>query len=89
MINPQSHTAFVTNFEVGVNPVRTIELENGNKLNMKRTDPYGFIFFSLERGQLPDNLKDHAFTDWTMAEIAAKKYVSERQTAIAEIKIRK
>jgi hypothetical protein len=76
----------MNNFEVTPNPVRVIELENGNKLNMTRTDPYGFIYFSLERGQLPDHLKGHAFTDWSMAEIAAKKYVLERQSAVAEIK---
>lgn len=73
-------------FQVTLNPVRTIELENGNKLNMTRRDPYGFIYFSLERGQLPDHLKDHAFTDWPIAEQAARQYVAKRQEAVAEIK---
>ncbi len=68
--------------------VRTIELENGNKLNLTITDPYGFIHLSLERGQLPDNLKDMSYTDWHHAEIAAKKYVADRQSVLAEIKVK-
>jgi len=74
------------NFEVRPSNVRVIELENGNKLNMTRNDPYGFITFSLERGQLPDNLKDASFTEWHIAEVAAKKYILERQSVVAEIK---
>jgi len=72
-------------FEVTPPKTRVVELENGNKLNMTRTDPYGFIVFSLERGQLPHHLKDASFTDWHHAEAAAKKYVLERQDIVAEI----
>lgn len=75
-------------FEVKPSRVRVIELENGNKLNMTAKDPYGHIYFSLEHGQLPDSLKGAAFTDWHQAEIGAKKYVSQRQSALAEIKIK-
>lgn len=75
-------------FEVRPSNVRVIELENGNKLNMTRSDPYGLITFSLERGQLPDSLKGAAFTEWSFAEKAAHRYVSERQSAIAEIKVK-
>lgn len=73
-------------YEVSPPKVRVIELENGNKLNMTNTDPYGFIRFSLEHGRLPPHLDGTSFTDWATAEIAAKKYVAERQSAAAEIK---
>lgn len=64
--------------------VRFYSLENGNKLNLKRTDPYGFIYISLERGQLPEWLQG-AYTDWAHARLAAEKYIKERQQAVAEI----
>lgn len=65
--------------------VRTIDLENGNKLNLTAKDPYGMIYLSLEHGQLPDSLKGAAFTDWQQAEKAAKRYIDERTKVIAEI----
>ena len=76
-------------FEVHPSRVRTYELENGNKLNLTLTDPYGFVYFSLERGQLPDNLKGAAFTSWYEAEIAAKKYIDQRQFIVTEAKVKK
>jgi len=41
--------------------VRYIELANGNKLNLKRADPFGFWYVSFEKGQVPAVLKS-AFT---------------------------
>lgn len=76
----------MNDFEVRPSNVRVVELENGNKLNMTRTDPYGLIVFHLERGQLPAHLKDASYTEWRFAEVAAAKYVSERQSAAIEIK---
>lgn len=73
-------------FFITPNAARVIELENGNKLNMTRIDPYGFIKLSLEHGQMPESLKDALYTDWGQAELAARKYVSQRQTVLAEIK---
>lgn len=60
---------------------RIIELENGNKLYLKRVDPHGFIYLNLERGQLPEHYKG-AYTDWGMARQAAAKYQSERKQAV-------
>lgn len=74
-------------FEVAPSSTRVINLENGNKLNITRTDPYGAIVFSLEHGQLPEWIKG-SYTDWHQAEIAAKKYTAERQEVIAEIKLK-
>lgn len=81
------------NFEMreqaGLNDIpnqRVIELENGNKLNLTRKDPFGFIYLSLDRGALPNHLAGAAFTDWFTAKIAAEKYVRERQDVVAELK---
>lgn len=73
-------------FEVVPDKVRTIELENGNKLFMTRSDPYGFITLSLMKGPLPDHLKDQSFTDWSFAIIAADKYLEQRKMVVKEIK---
>lgn len=72
-------------FQVVKDKVRTIALENGNKLNLTITDPYGFIHLSLEHGQLPAHLKDQQWTSWDLAEKAAQRYVAERQSVVAEI----
>lgn len=75
--------------QAGLNDIpnqRVIELENGNKLNLTRKDPYGFIYLSLDRGALPTYLAGAAFTDWSAAKLAAEKYVSQRQTVVAELK---
>lgn len=76
----------MNDFVYAPNSSRYIELENGNKLNMQRRDPYGHIHLSLERGQLPDSLKDAAFTDWSKAEQAARSYVAQRQEVVAQVK---
>lgn len=73
-------------FEVIPDKTRVIELENGNKLRLTRTDPYGFIQLSLERGQMPDYLKDQSFTEWQYALKAAEKYISERTVVVEDIK---
>jgi hypothetical protein len=72
-------------FDPVASRVRVIELENGNKLRLTATDPYGLIYLSLEHGQLPDSLKGAAFTEWGMAEKAAETYIAQRTKAIAEI----
>lgn len=62
-----------------------MELDNGNKLNLIRKDPFGFIYLSLDKGQLPVSLAGSAFTDWDRAKIAALAYVKERQSTVAEL----
>jgi hypothetical protein len=54
--------------------VKVIELDN-NKLMMKRTDPYGFISLSFERGQLPESLKGQ-YTTWESARAAVENYLT-------------
>ena len=57
---------------------KVIQLDK-NKIYMKRTDPYGFIELSLERGSLPENLKDQKFTTWEAARYAADQYMKARE----------
>lgn len=71
-------------FSVTPSSVRVIELENGNKLNLTKTDPYGAIVLSLAHGQLPASYKGF-YTSWDQAERAAQRYVAERQSVVAEI----
>lgn len=49
-----------------------------NKIYMKRTDPYGFIELSLERGSLPESLKEARFTTWEAAKLAVDRYMADR-----------
>lgn len=66
-----------------------IELENGNKLNLIRKDPFGFIYMSLDKGQLPVTYAGSAYTDWYQAKIAAYAYVKERQDTVAVLQEKK
>jgi hypothetical protein len=63
---------------------RVYDLENGNKLHLKRVDPYGFVYLNLDKGQLPLAYTG-SYTDWFHARLAAEKYIQERKDAFAEI----
>jgi hypothetical protein len=54
-----------------------IDMANGNRLKMARTDPYGFIYLSLMRGSLPEKYQG-AYTDFKVARQAADQYLYER-----------
>lgn len=56
---------------------KVIQLDT-NKIFMKRTDPYGFIELSLERGSLPENLKTARYTTWEDARLAVTQYMKDR-----------
>lgn len=63
--------------------VRVFDLENGNKLYAKQTDPYGFWRLNLDKGQLPAWL-DQDFNAWDQVLNAVKRYGTQRQQAITE-----
>lgn len=63
--------------------VRVFDLENGNKLYAKQTDPYGFWRLNLDKGQLPSWL-DQDFNAWDQVLNAVKRYGTQRQQAITE-----
>jgi hypothetical protein len=65
--------------------IRTFELENGNKLYAKQTDPYGFWRLNLDKGQLPDWL-DQDFNEWGQVLKAVARYSTQREQAIKEIR---
>ena len=58
-------------------PRREIDLGNGNKIYLKKTDPFGFFKFNLERGQLPSWIQGE-YTSITEAEKALDKYLKDR-----------
>ena len=55
-----------------------------NKIYMKRTDPYGFIELSLDRGSLPDSIKNQKFTTWEAAKVAVDRYIEDRAKVALE-----
>ena len=63
---------------------RVLVLENGNKLYLKRTDPHGFFYYNLDKGQLPPYMKC-AFTGIRQAKEVLIKYLSERKEASNEV----
>ncbi len=67
---------------------RVFDLENGNKLIAKQTDPYGFWRLSLEKGTLPQWL-DQSFNEWGQVLKAVDRYGRERQLAISEVRNKK
>jgi hypothetical protein len=54
--------------------LRTIEFDNGQKINVIRTDPYGFWHLKTDSGQLPDNLKTSQYTTFAEAKKAVTEY---------------
>lgn len=64
--------------------VRTYDLGN-NKAFIKQTDPYGFIYITLERGQLPDKLQG-AYTSYDYAERDLKRYLQDKKRKVVEEK---
>lgn len=52
---------------------------DSNKIYMKRTDPYGFIELSLDKGSLPAKLKNAKFTTWEAAQRAVDEYMADRR----------
>lgn len=59
-------------------PRTKVILLDTNKVYMKRTDPYGFIELSLERGSLPESIKTSKYTTWEAAREAVNKYLEDR-----------
>lgn len=64
--------------EKDLTKVRTIELDTGRTLKLVCTDPYGFWFFHLDKGQLPGWMTG-AYSNVTEAEKALKKYLEEKE----------
>jgi hypothetical protein len=50
-----------------------------NVLRATRTDPYGFVSVSYERGQVPEELKG-SYTSFEEARKAIVKYIDNRPT---------
>lgn len=67
---------------------RYFELENGNKLIAKQTDPYGFWRLNLDKGQLPQWL-DQDFNEWSQVLKAVEIYGHQRKLAIAEVQTKR
>lgn len=53
---------------------RILELENGNKIKVQATDPYGFWNVSYESGNMPKQLKGE-YTSYDEAKKAVQTYL--------------
>lgn len=74
---------------VGPNDItstREIELENGNTLRAFRENPYGFIRFKLDKGQLPDFMLG-SFTSYSEADKAVQQYMTYREFEAEKVSI--
>lgn len=60
---------------------RTVILDNGNKIHMKRSDPFGFIAVNWDKGQMPAKLKGQ-FTSFDEARRAVDGYLAELNRAV-------
>ena len=61
---------------------RTYPYGTNNVLRARREDPYGFIRFSLEKGQLPDALANQAFTTFEDADKALQTFLLNKPNAV-------
>lgn len=59
--------------------VRTIKLPDGNKLNIKRNDPYGFWTIHFHAGQVPEHLRGQ-YTSIDIARREVDLYLEKRKT---------
>lgn len=66
---------------------RTIDLDNGNKINLEQRDPYGLIHVWLDKGSFPDKSPLHGtFTSWDWALRAVDGYINQRNEAVSEVR---
>lgn len=63
--------------------VREIELKSGNKIILKREDPFGFWYFHYERGPVPAELRG-AFTTQTLAERTLTRFINDSKFEVGE-----
>lgn len=55
-----------------------------NEIRARRVDPYGFIYFSLKRGELPEMLANKAFTTFDEADKQVKVFLESIEREEAE-----
>lgn len=61
-----------------VTSTREYTLDNGNILRVYRENPYGFIKFKLDKGQLPEWMQGQ-YTSYSEAEKAFQQYLNVRR----------
>jgi hypothetical protein len=64
-------------FDKDLPNVREIPFLN-NKARLKREDPFGFVYISYERGQVPEELKG-SYTSFDEARKALGTYLQNRK----------
>lgn len=65
---------------------RTILLDNGNKLHVTASDPYGLFTIHFDKGQIPESLSGQ-YTSYDEAMKAIKVYLQNKKKEIVEPKV--
>lgn len=60
---------------------RVVKLEDGTKVIIRMTDPYGYWSIHYEKGRIPEDLKG-SFTDFNMAVQKVKTYFQSKGKAV-------
>lgn len=63
--------------------VREVELKTGNKIILKREDPFGFWYFHYERGPVPKQLQG-AYTTVSLAERTLTHFIESTGFEVGE-----
>lgn len=63
---------------------RAVHLNNGQKINLKRHDPYGFWTMHWDHGTMPDKYTgQYTLFDYAMNDL--KKYLSDKKLEVMKI----
>lgn len=66
-------------------PTRTLVLDNGNEVNVKKEPVYGFWTIHMKHGQVPDKLTGH-YTSFEDAKRALLRHVWDRKREVLQTK---
>jgi hypothetical protein len=69
-----------------ITSVREIPLDNGNILRAYRENPYGFVRFKLDKGQIPEWMRGD-YTSYYEADKAIQQYLAQRQMEAEKIPV--
>jgi hypothetical protein len=67
-----------------LSPVRVLTLEDGQKMRIKRTDPFGHWHIHFDKGQVP-RLLGGAYTTFSKALADVEDYLAEKGRKISTL----
>lgn len=70
-----------------LSPIRTLTLEDGQKMRLKRTDPFGHWHVHFDKGQVPTYLGG-AYTTYSKALDAVLQYLETKKRVVKSVQER-